>query len=144
MSRWWGGWNPIPYFTFDQVFISDDQNFSVSNSGQLLPGIKPYVTNAPTTIDVPGLGVVHPQQLTIALETNISLAQQQADVYKLARTYNYWLPAIPIWNQEAGRTYSTQHWVWPNFLHNPALLNQFTYQTPFEVYEILGLMHPKG
>ena len=142
-SRWWGGWNPEPFYTYQQAFISDDHNFTVNNSGQLVPGPKPYVVDAPTSIKVPNLGVVHPQQLTIALEQNISSAIMKSDVYKLAKTYNYWLPAIPVWNQQAGRTYSTAHWIWPNFKANPALLNQFTYQTPFVVYQILGLMHPR-
>jgi len=143
-SRWWGGWNPEPFYTYNQAFIDDDQNFTVNNSGQLVPGVKPYVLDAPTSIKVPGIGTVNPQALTIALETNIPAATMKSDVYKLAKTYNYWLPAIPVWNQEAGRTYSTQNWVWPNFKSNPALLNQFTYQTPFVVYQMLGLMHPRS
>ncbi|MCY0878458.1 MAG: ABC transporter substrate-binding protein [Firmicutes bacterium] len=143
-TRWWGGWNPEPFYTYNQAFITDDQNFTVNNSGQLVRGPKPYVVDAPTSISVPGLGVIHPQELTIQLETNIPLSVEKEDVYKLARTYDYWLPAIDVWNQEAGRTYSTQNWTWPNFQNNPALLNQFTYQTPFVVYQILGLMHPKG
>jgi hypothetical protein len=93
---------------------------------------------------VPGVGTVDPQALTIQLEQNISTAQMKVDVYKLAKAYDYWLPAIDVWNQEAGRTYSTATWSWPNFKSNPALLNQFTYQTPFVVYQILGLMHPKS
>lgn len=143
MSRWWGGWGLPPFDTYNQVYVVDD-GWAINNHGQLIPPTTKHVHNAPTTMTVPGVGTIHPQKLVVAVEGNLPLPKEKADVYKLAKSYNYWLPAIPVWNQQAGRTYSTAHWVWPNFKANRALLNQFTYQTPFVVYEILGLMHPKA
>jgi peptide/nickel transport system substrate-binding protein len=141
-TRWWGGWNPIPVNTYNQVFIDDNQ-FEITNTGglQVVPGGNPL--NVPTTLKVPGVGNVQPMELTAKLWGTLTVPQEKKIIYKLAKMYNYWLPAIPVWNQEAGRTYSTQDWTWPDFMKSQALLNQFTYQSPFVVYQVLGLMKPK-
>ncbi len=140
--RWWGGWNMNPANTYNQIFIGDN-NFRVGNQGQLIPNPPPNPLGVPLGFKIPGFGWVQPESLAIKLDGNLPAATEKQYVLKLAKAYNYWLPAIPIWNNVAGHTFSTQNWVWPAFQHNPALLNQFTHTLPFVVYQILGLMKPK-
>lgn len=141
-TRWWGGWNVYPSNTYNQIWFTDN-NYDVTNTGQVQQETGPTALNAPASVKVPGFGVVNNQLLTVALEGNLPAAVQKEDIYKLAKAYNYWLPAIDVWNQMAGRTYSTANWNWPDFMHNTALLNMFTYNNPIVVYQALGLMTPK-
>lgn len=141
-TRWWGGWNVYPSNTYNQIWFLDN-GYGVTNTGQIQPSTSPNALNAPMSVRVPGVGFVNSLKLTVGIEGNLPDAVQKEDIYKLARAYNYWLPAIDVWNQMAGRTYSTQNWTWPDFMHNTALLNMFTYNNPIVVYQVLGMMHPK-
>ncbi|MCY0877297.1 MAG: ABC transporter substrate-binding protein [Firmicutes bacterium] len=141
-TRWWGGWNVYPSNTYNQAWFVDN-DYSVSNTGQIDHGTTGSGLNAPMAVRVPGLGFVNNLKLTVAIEGNLPETAQRTDIYKLAKAYNYWVPALDVWNQMAGRTYSTANWTWPDFQHNTALLNMFTYNNPIVVYQSLGLMKPK-
>ena len=141
---WWGGWNINPYDTYNQAYFAEPGAYSVSNTGKIEHNANATnIMNVPETVSVPGMGKVNLLQTTVAIAGNLPLAKQKEDVYRLAKSYNYWLPALDVWNQLAGRTYSTERWTWPDFQKNQALLNMFTYNTPVVVYQVLGLMKPK-
>lgn len=143
-SDWWGGWNVYPSNTYNQAYFSEPGSYSVSNTGQIEHNkAATDLMNVPETLTSPSVGSVDVLKTTVAIQGNLSAAVQKSDIYKLAATYDYWLPALDVWNQLAGRTYSTERWNWPNFAKNPALLNMFTYNTPVVVYQVLGLMTPK-
>ncbi|GGH82605.1 peptide/nickel transport system substrate-binding protein [Pullulanibacillus pueri] len=144
-ANWDGGSDINPSQAFNQLYITDN-NYSVTPSGKL----KNTATSPdqrqeaiPETINVPSLGKVKPMELTLQLLGDLSQEEKKGLVYKLAKTTNYYMPFIPIWWQAAGRTISTQRWEWPDITNKPELENQYTYHTPFVVFQTLGLMKQK-
>ncbi|MCL6442366.1 MAG: hypothetical protein K6T83_02675 [Alicyclobacillus sp.] len=141
-TEWWGGWSLDPAQAFNQLYLQHD-NFSVTTTGQLKAGTGPSELQFAQPMTVQGMGKVFPAELDVKLLGNLSLSAEKQTIYKLAKITNTYLPLIPIWSQAAGRTWSTERWIWPDFQKNQALENQFVYQNPFVVFDALGLMKPK-
>ncbi|MFD1677555.1 ABC transporter substrate-binding protein, partial [Alicyclobacillus fodiniaquatilis] len=143
-ANWWGGSDVNPSQPYNQLYIADN-NYSVTTTGQLkntATSKSAQQEGIPENVSVPGLGTVNPMALTVQLLGDLPQQQEKSIIYKLAQTTNYDVPMIPIWGQAAGRTISSANWTWPNYKNNPAILNQFTYHTPFVVFQTLGLMKP--
>lgn len=141
-TEWWGGWSYDPAQTFKQTYLDHD-GYTVTTDGKLQVKPGPSELQFSEPINVNGFGTVNPADMDTKVLGNMSLADEKAAVYKLAKVTNEYLPLLPIWWQAAGRTWSTERWIWPDFQHDQALENMFVYQNPFVVYEALGLMKAK-
>ena len=82
-----------------------------------IPGstrVLPRQFDIPTTLHIPGLGKVDPGPMTQKLLFTSSKAQQMHDFGILAKTTNYWVPVLPLFNQYQSIIYSTSRWTdWP-------------------------------
>lgn len=72
--------------------------------------VAPRERDIPSQIVVPGLGTVTPAKLTIQLDNNLNRNFDVATIEKLAKTWNYWMPVIPLFNQYQSIVYSTDHY----------------------------------
>lgn len=140
-ADWWGGGSFNPADAFNVIYLTYD-NLTTTATGAIKPGTQNDLGFA-EPLKIAGMGTVNPAAIDVKLLGNMSLAAEKQAVYKSAQITNKYLPILPIWEQAAGRTWSTQRWTWPDFQNNQALLNQFSFQNPFVVFDTLGLMKPK-
>lgn len=108
--NWSGGWNPHPWFTFNNDFISEWQH-----PGQNYPG--PVDSENEYTVSIPPVGkrdeseqTFDLQELTEGIQTAQSDKEEQELIRKVAWVYNYDLPKIPITVKSQQMWINTKDW----------------------------------
>jgi hypothetical protein len=75
----------------------------------------PRERDIPTSFKVPGLGSVRPAVLAYEMQFQLTRKSQERSAIQLAKITNYWMPAIPLFNQYEAIIYSTDRWAdWPS------------------------------
>lgn len=104
---WWLiALGPGAYATFSRIYGTYDGYVPAGNTVKRYPAgntAADNFLNTPDTVNVPGLGMVNPGQLTfqlsqLNLNTAAGLAQQKAIAAKVIRAVNYEVPVIQLWN----------------------------------------------
>lgn len=112
-----GGNNVVyPHAAFDWIYFAYD-GWTIRNGTQpvRLPmgnvkgssTVGPREFDIPTVLNVPGVGRIEPAVVTQDLYSITSHAGQVAALTKLAKTTNYWMPVLPLFNQTQALFYNT-------------------------------------
>lgn len=137
------------YYNYDGWTTHGTKVVRLKLGGQLKNGsvtgsstVAPREEDIPSVLNVPGVGRVEPAVLSEELNSVTSHTQQVNDYIKLAKTTNYWLPILPLFDQSQTAFYNTTNFTdWPpasSYLHD---LNNVAYS--FSFWAQYGWIHPK-
>ncbi len=143
---WIGSIGPWIYNTFDRLYGPIDGYNLNGTKLQYTPASKKDGGNwldFPKTVKVKGYGTVNPAKLTNELSGNLTPAQTNAIVAKLAAVTNQYVPVITLWNYAQAGFVNTKYFTdYP--LHNQQLMvsTEGDYP-PIGAWETFGYVHPK-
>lgn len=108
--NWSGGWNPHPWFTFDNDFINSWQH-----PGQNYPN--PVDSKNEYTVNIPPVGkpdgseqAINLEDLMKGIQTTQTDEEERDLIRKVAWVYNYDLPKIPISVKSQQMWINTKDW----------------------------------